>query len=276
MEHSKAGRRPGRADDASLQGPEADFSRTRELTGELLVLPYAGSTNDEAAARVGAGGLRAPFSTVVTLDQRAGHGRLGRSWSCPPGGALAASVVVRLKDPAGAALLPLVAGTAMAAALRELGVPAAVKWPNDVLVGGAKICGILCLLAAPGTVIVGSGINLRLTPEETAHLGLHGARATAVNLEGCTASPDTVLSAYLAQLRHGVEILERDPADAVAAARTCCETLGTRVRIELPDGGSVIGRAVDLRDDGAIFVRADGEIRAFVAGDVTHLRPAVG
>jgi BirA family biotin operon repressor/biotin-[acetyl-CoA-carboxylase] ligase len=179
----------------------AAFPRSRAVARELVVLPQAGSTNDEAVARVRTGELAAPFSTVATLDQRAGHGRQGRAWRTPAGSALAVSVVVRLESSPRLALLPLIAGAAMCRALRGLGAAAELKWPNDVLIGGAKVCGILCAVAAPGVVVIGSGVNLRFSADDVAHLGLGGTRATALSLEGAVTDPDTVLSAYLAALR---------------------------------------------------------------------------
>jgi BirA family biotin operon repressor/biotin-[acetyl-CoA-carboxylase] ligase len=253
----------------------AAFPRSRAVARELVVLPQAGSTNDEAVARVRTGELAAPFSTVATLDQRAGHGRQGRAWRTPAGSALAVSVVVRLESSPRLALLPLIAGAAMCRALRGLGVAAELKWPNDVLIGGAKVCGILCAVAAPGVVVIGSGVNLRFSGDDVAHLGLGGTRATALSLEGAVTDPDIVLSAYLAALRDGVADLQRDAVAALDAVRGVCLTIGQRVRVELPDGARVHGIAVAIGDDGALEVDTDRGLRRFLAGDVTHLRPEV-
>lgn len=253
----------------------AAFPRSRAVARELIVLPQVASTNDEAVARVRIGELAAPFSTVATLDQRAGHGRQGRAWRTPAGSALAVSVVVRLESSPRLALLPLIAGAAMCRALRGLGVAAELKWPNDVLIGGAKVCGILCAVAAPGVVVIGSGVNLRFSADDVAHLGLGGTRATALSLEGAAADPDTVLAAYLAALRDGVADLQRDAVAALDAVRGVCLTIGQRVRVELPDGARVHGIAVAIGDDGALEVDTDRGLRRFLAGDVTHLRPEV-
>lgn len=263
--------------DAAVTEPNgaAAFPRSRAVIRELVVLPQVGSTNDEAAARVRAGELAAPFSTVATLDQRAGHGRQGRAWQTPAGSALAVSVVVRLESSPRLALLPLIAGAAMCRALRGLGAAAELKWPNDVLIGGAKVCGILCAVAAPGVVVIGSGVNLRFSADDVAHLGLGGTRATALSLEGAAADPDTVLAAYLAALRDGVADLQRDAVAALDVVRGVCLTIGQRVRVELPDGARVHGIAVAIGDDGALEVDTDRGLRRFLAGDVTHLRPEV-
>ncbi|MGN6743861.1 MAG: biotin--[acetyl-CoA-carboxylase] ligase, partial [Amnibacterium sp.] len=122
-----------------------DLPRTAALAARLEVREEAGSTNADLAAAAGAAPADWPaWSVLVTDTQTAGRGRLGRSWTAPPGTSLAISVLLRPRIPADRyGWLSLLAGTAMAAALRDAGVAAAVKWPNDVLIGGRKVCGLL-------------------------------------------------------------------------------------------------------------------------------------
>ena len=133
------------------------------IANRLLILAEAGSTNDELVALAGS---EPDFSVVVTGNQTAGRGRLGRRWVAPAGSSLATSVLLRPVLPGGEPLaikhygwLPLIAGAAMARALQPL-VPGRVglKWPNDVQIDGLKVCGVLAELVPPGdAVVIGSG-----------------------------------------------------------------------------------------------------------------------
>lgn len=130
------------------------------------MVPQTGSTNADLleAARAGA----AEGLVLVAEEQTAGRGRLGRTWSAPAGAALTFSVLLR---PAGVpptrlGWLPLLTGVAVAAAVRaETGVPASLKWPNDVLVGERKLAGILAE-AHSDAVVVGVGLNVTLSRAE--------------------------------------------------------------------------------------------------------------
>ncbi|MEA2317614.1 MAG: BirA family transcriptional regulator [Solirubrobacteraceae bacterium] len=119
------------------------------------------STNDRARALASAG---APHGTLVTAAaQTAGRGRQGRTWSAPPGRALLMSLVLR--DPP--RLLPLAAAVAVAAAAAQSGADARIKWPNDVLIEGRKVAGILAE-ARPqdGWAVLGIGVNVAVSPAE--------------------------------------------------------------------------------------------------------------
>ncbi|MFC0682037.1 biotin--[acetyl-CoA-carboxylase] ligase [Lysobacter korlensis] len=254
-------------------------------SGGLIVLASAGSTNDELSLIA----AEAPeFTVVLTLDQRAGRGRLGRSWIAPPGRTLAASVLLRPLAPGQAPLppdamgwLPLLAGAAMTAAVSSvLPAPEArLKWPNDVLIDGRKVSGLLTELAPGGAVLVGSGVNLFLTADE-----LPTPTATSLVLAGATADGDElidlVLSRYLAGLRDLVRDLRDAGGNAMAsgghaAVTALCDTLGRSVRVELPGGDALLGTAVGIDPTGRLQVRPEngGALVAVAAGDVVHLRP---
>ncbi|MEG1552009.1 MAG: biotin--[acetyl-CoA-carboxylase] ligase [Kiritimatiellia bacterium] len=144
-------------------------------------LSSCASTNDEMLQRAEAGAVEG--SLVVTETQTAGRGRLGRTWLSEPGQALLFSLLVRPLLPAEiAATVPLVAGLAMAQVLRqELDLDAGLKWPNDILIGDRKVCGILCeaQTSAEGIegIIIGIGVNVGAVPESVAYraIGLKGA-----------------------------------------------------------------------------------------------------
>ena len=254
------------------------------IASSLDLLPEAGSTNDELRSR--ADGLP-DLAVVVTDNQTAGRGRLGREWIAPAGKCLAISVLLRPRLPAGQPLepahfgwLPLIAGVAMARAIRPL-VPGRVglKWPNDVQVDGLKVSGLLAeLLPAGDAIVLGAGVNLALTEGE-----LPVPTATSLALSGATLEgdelADAVLSRYLTSLRDLYTDFVRLGADVEASGTLSlvsdyCTTLGQEVRVQLPGGDDLVGIATEIDRAGRLLVRrsTDGSVTAVAAGDVTHLR----
>ena len=216
------------------------------------------STNAVAAA------APEPDLVVVGDHQQAGRGRLDRVWVTPEGAALTMTAVV---DPGVEdqwwPLVPLVAGCAVARA-----TGAAVKWPNDVLLEGQKVCGILVeRIQADGRplALVGIGINVSQTREE-----LPVDTATSLLLSGRDTDRTALLGAVLAELRSWLGVLARSRRELVEHYRRLCTTLGQTVRVELPDGRSITGPAEDVDDHGRLVV--DGT--SVAAGDVVHVRPA--
>jgi BirA family biotin operon repressor/biotin-[acetyl-CoA-carboxylase] ligase len=244
------------------------------LVPQLLVRTTSPSTNAELVELAASQPLES-FTTLVTDDQTAGRGRLDRSWVAPAGSALAISVLVAPGElpVTRYGWLPIAAGVAMTEAIARV-LPAAsvgFKWPNDVLAGDRKICGVLAeLLPQQRAVVIGAGVNLAMTAEQ-----LPVPTATSVAVEGGDPDPDTVLSGYLdalqrlivAYLAHGGDA---EASGLAARARERCVTLGRAVRVELPDGRLLEGTATALDADGRLVV--DGEPVA--AGDVTHARLA--
>jgi BirA family biotin operon repressor/biotin-[acetyl-CoA-carboxylase] ligase len=258
------------------------FDRARAAGVPLTVVPSTGSTNaDLLAAATDTGDL----AVLATLGQTNGRGRLDRTWQAPAGQMLAMSVLVR--TPLSDALrgwLPLVAGAAMRTAVQAV-LPDArvvVKWPNDVLIGGAaddaperKVCGILAQVAVDGSIVVGAGVNLTIpgpdlpTPSATSLL-VEGAEDDAAGLA------DAVLTSFWTGLRDAVSALAAGgeaAAEVLTTTRAACATVGRRVRLELPDGALVLADAPGLDADGRLLVRGDdGVVSAVAVGDVTHLR----
>jgi BirA family biotin operon repressor/biotin-[acetyl-CoA-carboxylase] ligase len=261
------------------------FDRSRSVAAALYEVASSSSTNTELSARADREGM-GDLTVMLTRYQSAGRGRLGRSWTAPPGAAVAASVLLRPRLPDGTipapdrlGWLPIIAGLAMTAAIRAAlpGRTVGFKWPNDVLVDGRKICGILAELLPAGTgVVVGSGFNTRMTAEE-----LPVATATSLAVEGAAvddALEDAVLAAYLEGLHDRVDRYLAAGADADASgiraeARASCLTLGREIGIELPGGETLRSAAVDLDADGRLVVADQhGARRSVAAGDVTHVR----
>jgi BirA family transcriptional regulator, biotin operon repressor / biotin---[acetyl-CoA-carboxylase] ligase len=237
----------------------------------LHALAAAGSTNDEARRLAEAG---APEGTVVwAREQTAGRGRHGRPWASPPGN-LYCSIVLRPdRPPREAAQLAMVAGCALADALDRLGPPpglaVGLKWPNDLLLGGAKAAGIL--LEASGGVdercdwlIVGTGVNVASCPVEAAY------PATCLAREGFrAASVEALLAAYLGALDHWLRVWRAEGLAPVRAAWLArAHGLGGPVTLRF-DGFELHGRFAGLSEGGALVLREeDGRLREVAAGDV--------
>jgi len=253
------------------------------VAARLDALDAVGSTNTELV-RLAA--EREHGAVVVTLDQTAGRGRLGRSWVAPAGRCLAASVLLRPDLPIERfGWFPLLGGLCLAESIAALlGTTAgaqervAVKWPNDVHVGGRKISGVLAELV-PGGVVLGTGVNLTLDAET-----LPTPTSTSLRLEGADGEAqqlaDAVLADSLRRLLAATAALVEAGGDPersglLGRVRAVSSTPGRRVRIVRAGRADAEALAVDLDADGRLVVRHDdGSLESLAAADVTHLRPA--
>lgn len=264
---------------AALTGPG-------RLWRDVTVRAETGSTNSDllAAARDGA-----PEGTVLAAEvQTAGRGRLDRRWICPPRAALSFSVLLRPDGVPAVARgwIPLLAGVAVAAGLRaQAGLDARLKWPNDVLVGGAKIAGILAEQAGDA-IVLGIGINVTTRRDE-----LPVPHATSVVLAGAAPDREQLLVAVLGELETwyrrwvaavaaGPPVLDRtvrggpggDPAGLRAEYLRLSATVGQQVRVSMPGGKLVTGRAGDVDATGRLVVGTASGPVPVSAGDVVHVR----
>ncbi|MCB9744248.1 MAG: biotin--[acetyl-CoA-carboxylase] ligase [Alphaproteobacteria bacterium] len=224
--------------------------------GELLYFEETGSTNTEAATL---GRLGVPRALVVADRQRAGRGRLGRSWESPAGQNLTFSMLLRPEcRPQDAPLLCLAAGVAVAEVL-----DLELKWPNDVLSPeGRKLCGLLAETNFRGSeldfVVLGVGINVHQVgfppelPNASSLAELGRARPRGALLVELVAALEDTLQAAIVQ-----------PAGVLARWRRRSQTLGRRVRV-----GELEGVAEDIRADGALILRTGEGPRVVLAGDV--------
>jgi len=212
----------------------------------------------------------------VAGEQTAGRGRRGRRWHGAPGDALAFSLARRMRRPARElAALSLVAGVAAARALRSLGVAqAALKWPNDLVVGAGKLGGILVETRAAGRetlAVFGIGINCRGADE----LGRRLRRPVACLDQFIAVDADRTLQKIALSLMSALDTFE---AAGFGAARAEWEALhahaGQRVRVRLADGRSVTGIAAGLAEDGALALRTRGGMRTVRSGRVMSARLA--
>lgn len=233
-----------------------------------------GSTND-VARRLASSGAE-PGTVVLAERQVTGRGRAGRPWESPPGVGIWLSMIVSSPpDAAAAGLLPLRVGNAVARALDRCIAPSrvGVKWPNDLLVGGLKLGGILCegawVGSAQAPVVVGVGLNA-LQREEDLPPHLSGL-ATSVRIAADRPVERLMIAdAVVAAL---VDCLREPPAPAALAAELEGRDVlrGRTIEVTDPDTGErrVTGRAMGIAPDGALLVQPDdGPLRAIRSGSI--------
>ena len=246
---------------------------TRRLGRTLIARAQVESTNDAAWEALAAG---APEGTVVVADaQTRGRGRAGRSWHLAEGKGLALSALLGLGcDMREAGVLPLAAGLALARGLERLGVHAELKWPNDLLLSGRKLSGILCEArratdagVPADAVVIGAGVNVAETrsdfPPRIRDV------STSLALEGFALDREGVAAEFLNALEPLWETLEdggREPV--IEAWRRRAEFWGRPVTVRTP-AGALSGIARGLEPDGALVLalEAGGEV-AVHAGDL--------
>lgn len=224
-----------------------------------------GSTNTRARelASEGAGEI-----AVLADEQTGGRGRLDREWSAPSGGIWVSILCRPSLPPAQVPVYTLAAAVATTEAVRELGVDASIKWPNDVLVGDdeRKLVGILTEMEGEADrvswVVVGIGINANIDRQEVPET------ATTLREEIGDVNRRALTQAVIERF----DELRRDPQAVIPAWRGLASTLGTRVRVETP-GGDVVGEAVDVEFPGALVVETASGRQRVSAGDCEHLRP---
>ena len=248
---------------------------THDLGQVLHCFDEVTSTND--VARELAEEEAAHGEVVVAERQTAGRGRRGRQWVSPPGRNLHLSAVLRPElPPQRAPEITLVASVALCEAVRQAGVEAGIKWPNDLLASGRKLAGILTEMASEpdrvSWVVVGMGVNLNARPEDFPPELRQ--EATSVAIERGQPAPRALFAAAL--LKSLEEWLDRHADGGFAPVREAWRarsvTLGREVRVST-EGREVAGVAEDLDETGALLVRSGKRLERVLAGDVTLVRP---
>jgi len=248
------------------------------LWREIEVVQSTGSTNADLLARALAG---EPEGAVLAAEeQRAGRGRMGRTWTAPPRAALTFSLLLKpAVPPARRGWLPLLTGVAVAAAVtRATGVETGLKWPNDLLAADAKLAGILAE-AAGDAVVVGIGLNVSTEPAEFPNPRPGALPATSLRAAGATAlNREDILLAILDGFERWYRAWQQAGGDPDRSGlrpeyTRLSATIGRTVRAELPGGQALSGSAVGVDSDGRLLVLlASGSEVAVAAGDVVHLR----
>ena len=265
----------------SIESLQSPLARVVEVHESL------GSTQERARELAHAG---TPHGTLVVAEvQTGGRGRLGRTWGSPKGGLW---MSLALRPEFGASLASRITQTAavgVAKALWEIGVDARIKWPNDILAGGKKICGILAESSAEtgqaqgrrlDYVVLGVGMNANI---DTSDLGVPDREVTTVSAElGRDVDLLELLRAVLSNLDAELDRIE-DFVSVLEDWRNLNCTLGEKVRVRR-FGETLEGLAVDLSPEGALLLSThrgtvelfEGEIERLRQGDEASGRPAPG
>ncbi len=253
-----------------------------------------GSTNSDLASAAAADPEAWPdLSVLIAERQTAGRGRLDRQWAAPAKSSILVSVLFRPVDSQGRPLPPpslawlsLLAASALARTLVErASVLAGIKWPNDVMIHGRKVAGVLAQMApavqgAHPAVVVGTGLNVTVRADELPY-----QTATSLAVEhASTTNRNILLKAYLRELAalyrqfcaadgNSDAVLGRSFSLRQQVSRQM-GTIGQRVRAELPAGEELVGLATGLDRSGALNIEDDNAAsHSVTAGDIVHLRP---
>jgi BirA family biotin operon repressor/biotin-[acetyl-CoA-carboxylase] ligase len=238
------------------------------LEQKIHYFPEIGSTMDAARELAKRGAVEGTI--VIAEAQIRGRGRLSREWLSPEGGIYFTLVLRPRISPAYAPRINLMASVAVAATIRKLfGLKAELKWPNDVLIEGRKVCGILAEIDAEMDVVnfvnVGIGIN--------ANTSIPQFEKTVTSLKdmlGKEISRKEFLSALLMEIERRQPLLMK--ADLLEEWKKLSVTLNKDVRIVAP-GEVIVGRAIDIDTTGALIVKErNGSLKKAMAGDCIHLR----
>jgi BirA family biotin operon repressor/biotin-[acetyl-CoA-carboxylase] ligase len=232
---------------------------------DIDVLAECDSTNARLIARAEAG---APSGLVIVAErQTAGRGRMGRTWFSAAGDSLTFSLLWRL--PAGRPIdgLSLAVGVAIADALVASGVQkVALKWPNDILLGGRKLGGVLIELAASAAVI-GIGLNLRLPADMPPEL------APAAAALGQPVAVNELLAKLLAELHRALATFASGGFVALHGRWQGLNAYaGAEVQVLSPFAPPLIGRCRGVADDGALLLETGRGIERVISGDVSLRR----
>ncbi|MDH4269332.1 MAG: biotin--[acetyl-CoA-carboxylase] ligase [Dehalococcoidia bacterium] len=239
-----------------------------DLEQRIHYFPEIGSTMDAARelAKKGAGEGTIVIAEVQTL----GRGRLSREWLSPQGGIYFTIILRPRISPVYAPRINLMAAIAVAATIRKLfGLKAELKWPNDVLIEGKKVCGILAEMDAEMDVVnfvnVGIGIN--------GNNPVSRFEKTATSLKdalGREISRKEFLTALITEIQRRQPLLMK--ADLLKEWKRLSATLNKEVRV-MSLGEEVMGQAIDIDTTGALILKGkDGSLRSILAGDCIHLR----
>lgn len=243
-----------------------------QLWRDVEWVASTGSTNADLAER--ARGTAADGVVRISEEQTAGRGRFERRWVSPAGASLACSLLLRPTQPAqNWGWLSLLTGMAVAAGVeRATGAAAGrveLKWPNDVLVDGRKLCGILSeRVESPhgAAAVVGFGINISLASDE-----LPVPTGTSLLLAGLPQDKTTLMAHVLAEFARLYELWERD-GEVHDEYQQRCSSIGAPLRVMVDEHNQVLGTGHSVDSWGRLVVQTPDGLQTFSAADVFHLR----
>jgi BirA family biotin operon repressor/biotin-[acetyl-CoA-carboxylase] ligase len=252
-----------------------EYPKASQVASGLEFLAETGSTNQDLAALAKKSDLP-EFFTLVTDFQTAGRGRLDRAWEAPFASSVMASVYLkpRFENSSGLGWISLLVAQAIKQTIDDLGLSAKIKWPNDVLISGRKVSGVLAEVSQDlDSVVVGFGINVSQEAKD-----LPVQTATSLLLSGASSlDRDLILAKTLSNMK----VLYSELATAGGDAQACglrqqllesSATIGQLVEVMFKDQESVQGKAVDIDDAGRLVVKTQTKTLVVSAGDILHLR----
>lgn len=257
---------------------EDDLRKTAELLAivgvEALVTYFdkCARSSQDIARELAASGANS-WTTVVCNEMVSGRGRLGRSWYAPRGG-LWFTVVIRPESTGSLHLLSLAAGAAVAEAITALlGLDARVKWPNDVLVGEKKVCGILVEGEAEADRIKLLYLGIGVNANNDIPLDLRESATSLRSLTDTEVPRTTLLTVILSRLKtYYTHLLAGNLERVIDSWRELSSTIGRVVRVVTLSGKEFVGRAVSIDQLGRLVIEVSGTRHHIETGDVHHLR----
>ena len=252
-----------------------EYPKASQVASGLEFLAETGSTNQDLAALAKKSDLP-EFFTLVTDFQTAGRGRLDRAWEAPFASSVMASVYLkpRFENSSGLGWISLLVAQAIKQTIDDLGLSAKIKWPNDVLISGRKVSGVLAEVSQDlDSVVVGFGINVSQEAKD-----LPVQTATSLLLSGASSLDRDLI---LAKTLSNIKVLYSELATAGGDAQACglrqqllesSATIGQLVEVMFKDQESVQGKAVDIDDTGRLVVKTQTKTLVVSAGDILHLR----
>jgi BirA family biotin operon repressor/biotin-[acetyl-CoA-carboxylase] ligase len=248
--------------------------KTRVVGKEILLLAEVVSTNTRAMEMASLGAVEG--TTVIAETQTGGKGRLGRKWISPNGN-LYLSVIFRPNVPMHKApLITLMGAVAVASAIRTIcGVQAVIKWPNDILISGRKVAGLLTEMSAEQDrirhIVLGIGVDVNMEMSELPP----DVRALTTTLKaeaGQAIDRTALLWQVLRDLDHGYQTFLKQDADVLEEWKKLNMTIGKRVMVS-GAGETLEGLAEGIDQEGRLIVRlGDKSVRHVAAGDVTIVK----
>lgn len=241
---------------------------------DIEVVAETGSTNADLMQRVKSGAMSSRPLLLIAESQTAGRGRAGRAWLSAPGGVLTFSLAWHFPAQAQALMgLPLAVGVAVAECLQKIGVPVALKWPNDVLKEGKKLAGILVETqtnSEPGVwAIIGVGLNLRIPEELESEIGHAVADAPWL----AQMDRNELMAALLHSLQQVLWTFEQAGFTALAERWNRLHAYHQQ-EVKIIDQGQLLhqGQALGVDERGSLLLLVAGTVLTIHSGDVS-LRP---
>ncbi|MEA1984664.1 MAG: biotin--[acetyl-CoA-carboxylase] ligase [Euryarchaeota archaeon] len=239
---------------------------------EIHYFDEVDSTNNVAKEM----GHNAPEGTIVIAEiQKSGRGRKGQQWVSPPGGIWLSVILKPTISPGHASRMTLMAGLAVVNAMKELGVTASLKWPNDILVGGKKVCGILTEMDAEtghiDFVVVGIGINANIDPDAMNEELRKTSTSLSIEL-GKRIDRAGFVQSVLYELEQGYVKLSTQPFSIMLEEwMSNSDTIGKQVRVITPHR-MIEGKVTGITEDGALVLeKKDGSSEKVIAGQCLYL-----